>query len=202
MYSLVQLLAQSSISTAKEASMSTLTQTQEALPTGTWREDPVHSHVGFEIGYAGGTFRGSFSPFEAKLDADADGTAALVGEARADSVHVLDENLNAHLLAPDFFDAERAPLLRFESTAIRRAGSDVAIAGRLTLKGVSVPVELQGTIGEPAPSPSGSERVPLHLETVVDRREFGIDWQMELPNGEPALAYDVKLAADLYLVKG
>lgn len=181
--------------------MTTLTQTQETLPTGTWREDPVHSHVGFEIGYAGGVFRGSFAPFEARLEVD-EGGASLVGEARADSVHVLDENLNAHLLAPDFFDAERTPLLRFESTEIRRAGNDVAIGGVLNLKGTAVPVELQGTIGEPAPSPAGGERLPLHLETTVDRRAFGIDWQMELPNGEPALAYDVKLSADLYLVKG
>ena len=181
--------------------MSTLTQTQEALPAGTWREDSVHSHVGFEIGYAGGIFKGSFSHFEARLDVDASGAAVLKGQAQADSVHVLDENLNAHLLAPDFFDAERTPLLSFESSEIRRAGNDAAIAGELAIKGVSVPVELTGTIGEPAPNPSGGERFPLHLETTVDRRAFGIDWQMELPNGEPALAYDVKLSADLFLVK-
>lgn len=181
--------------------MTTLTQTQEALPTGTWREDPVHSHVGFEIGYAGGTFKGSFAPFEVKLDVDAGGGASLQGQARADSVHVLDENLNAHLLAPDFFDAERTPLLSFESTELRRAGSDVVVGGELTIRGVSVPVELEGTIGEPAPNLSGAERLPLHLETSVDRRAFGIDWQIELPNGDPALAYDVKLSADLYLVK-
>ena len=181
--------------------MSTLTQTQEALPTGTWREDPVHSHVGFELGYSGGTFRGTFSPFQAALQVNEDGSGSLVGEARADSVHVLDENLTAHLLAPDFFDAERAPLLRFESTAIRRAGSDVTVAGELTLKGVTATVELSGTIGEPTPGPSGADRLPIHLETTIDRRAFGIDWQMELPSGEPALAYDVKLAADLFLVK-
>jgi polyisoprenoid-binding protein YceI len=161
----------------------------------------VHSHVGFEIGYAGGVFRGSFAPFEARLEVDGSG-ASILGEARADSVHVLDENLNAHLLAPDFFDVERTPLLRFESTEIRRSGNDVTVGGVLNLKGTAVPVELEGTIGDAAPSPSGGERLPLHLETTVDRRAFGIEWQMELPNGEPALAYDVKLSADLYLVKG
>jgi polyisoprenoid-binding protein YceI len=181
--------------------MSTLTEIQAGIPAGTWRQDPVHSHVGFEIGYASGTFRGSFSPFEARLGVDASGAAVLVGEASADSVHVLDENLNAHLLSPDFFDAERTPLLRFESAEIRRSGSDVAIRGTLTLKGASVPVELKGTIGEPFLHPAGDERVALHLETTIDRRAFGIDWQMELPSGEPALAYDVKLSADLYLVK-
>ncbi|HST25664.1 MAG TPA: YceI family protein [Gaiellaceae bacterium] len=182
--------------------MSTLTQTQEALPTGTWIGDNVHSHVGFEIGYAGGTFRGSFSPFEAQLVVDADGNAVLTGEAKADSVHVLDENLTAHLLSPDFFDAERAPVLSFATTEISRTGSDVRISGELTIKGESAPVELEGTAGEPGATPSGGQRFPLHLETTVDRRAFGIDWNMELPNGEQALANDVKLVADLYLVQG
>jgi polyisoprenoid-binding protein YceI len=182
--------------------MSTLTQTQEALPTGSWVEDPVHSHVGFEIGYAGGSFRGSFSPFEAKLDVGEGGDAVLTGQAGADSIHVLDENLNAHLLSPDFFDAERTPVLSFRTTAIRRSGSDIAAAGELTIKGVAVPVELTGTIGEPIPGPTGADRLPLKLQTTVDRREFGIDWNMELPNGQPALANDVAVSADLYLVKG
>src|SRR6266849_4775029 len=151
----VELLANSSISTAKEAAVSTLTQTQEALPTGTWLGDPVHSHVGFEIGYASGIFRGTFAPFEASLDVGADGNAVLTGEARADSVHVLDENLTAHLLAPDFFDAEQAPVLRFTSSNIRRAGSELSITGTLTIKGVTVPVEIGGTIGDPFPYPDG-----------------------------------------------
>jgi len=181
--------------------MSTLTQMQEALPTGTWVGDTVHSHVGFEIGYATGTFRGSFSPFEARLEVDDEGNAVLTGEARADSVHVLDENLTAHLLAPDFFDAERAPVLRFASTEIVRTGSTLRAAGELTIKDVTVPVELEGTIGDSFPHPSGAERLPLRLETTVDRRSFGIDWNMELPNGEPALANDVTLVAELFLVK-
>jgi polyisoprenoid-binding protein YceI len=181
--------------------MSTLTDTQELLPTGTWIEDAVHSHVGFEIGYATGTFRGSFSPFAARLTVDASGNATLVGEARADSVHVLDENLNGHLLSPDFFDAERAPVLSFVSTSIERAGEELRVRGALTLKGATVPVELKGTVAPAFPHPAG-ERLPIKLEATVDRRDFGIDWNMELPNGEQALAYDVALTADLFLVKG
>jgi polyisoprenoid-binding protein YceI len=181
--------------------MTTLTHTQEALPTGTWIGDPVHSNVGFEVGYATGTFRGTFEPFDARLDVDADGNAILAGEARADSVHVLDENLHAHLLAPDFFDAERSPVLRFASSEVRRSGSELRITGELTIKGVTAPVELEGTIGDAFPHPSGTERLPLRLETTVDRRSFGIDWSMDLPNGEPALANDVKVTADIFLVK-
>jgi polyisoprenoid-binding protein YceI len=180
--------------------MSTLTDTQELLPTGTWVEDTVHSHVGFEIGYATGTFRGSFSPFAARLTVEVDGNASLVGEARADSVHVLDENLNAHLLSPEFFDAERAPLLRFASTDVERTGDRLRVTGDLTLRGATVPVELTGTVAQAFPHPAG-ERLPIKLEGTVDRRDFGIDWNMELPNGEQALSNDVALTADLFLVK-
>ena len=181
--------------------MSTLTETQAVLPAGTWVGDTVHSHVGFELPYATGTFRGSFSPFEAKLEVGEDGSASLAGEARADSVHVLDENLTAHLLSPDFFDAERAPVLSFVSTDIERAGDELSVSGDLTLKGVTAPVELRGTIAPAFPHPAG-ERFPIKLEGTVDRRDFGIDWNMELPNGEQALSYDVALTADLFLVKG
>jgi polyisoprenoid-binding protein YceI len=181
--------------------MSTLTQTQEALPTGNWVEDTVHSHVGFELGYATGTFRGSFAPFEARLEVGEDGEAVLTGEARTDSVHVLDENLNAHLLSPDFFDAEQAPVLSFVSTSLRRSGSNLAVTGELTIKGVTAPIELVGTVAETFPHPSGAERLPIRLEGTIDRRAYGIDWNMELPNGEPALANDVALVAELFLVK-
>jgi polyisoprenoid-binding protein YceI len=181
--------------------MSTLTETQAVLPVGTWIGDTVHSHVGFEVAYATGTFRGSFSPFEAKLEVEADGSAILTGEARADSVHVLDENLTAHLLAPDFFDAEQAPVLSFRSTSIAAAGSGLAIAGELTIKGATVPVELQGSVAATFPHPSGGERLPLRIEGTIDRRAFGIDWNMELPNGELALGWDISLVADLFLVR-
>ncbi len=182
--------------------MSTLTHTQEAIPTGTWQIDQVHSQVGFALDYMVGTFRGTFSPFEASLEVDGDGNTKLTGSARADSVHVLDENLNAHLLSPDFFDAERAPLLSFSSTAVRRAGADIAIAGELTIKGITVPVELTGTISDPVEHPMGGERLGLDLEATIDRREVGIDWNLPLPSGEQALGNDVTLTAQLYLVKG
>jgi polyisoprenoid-binding protein YceI len=181
--------------------MTTLTHTRDTLPAGTWQADPVHSHVGFELGYATGTFRGSFAPFEARLDVSEDGDATLTGQARADSVRVLDDNLAAHLLSPDFFDAERAPLLEFASREIRRTGAELAIAGELRVKGVAVPVELLGTVAATFAHPAGGERLPLHLETTVDRRAFGIDWNMELPTGEPVLANEVTLTADLFLVR-
>src|SRR5689334_6413743 len=102
--------------------MSTVSQVRETLPVGTWQIDAVHSHVGFAVDIVGGVFRGSFSPVEATLVADGEGNAQLTGSTRADHVKVQDENLNTHLLTPDFFDAGRTPALSFASTDLRRAG--------------------------------------------------------------------------------
>ena len=181
--------------------MSTLTQPRQALPVGTWQIDPVHSQVAFGIKYNGGRFRGTFSPVTATLEVDDGGRAALAGSAPVAGVHVQDENLAAHLLSPDFFDAERTPELRFSSDEIVRAGDSVTIAGELTIRGVTEPVELRGTIGEPLVDAYGRERFALDLAGSVDRTRFGIDWNLALPNGQPALANDVELTAELYLVK-
>src|SRR2546421_3271810 len=122
--------------------MSIIERTGQTLPTGTWRVDSTHSHVGFGVEYTGGTFRGSFSPVEGALEVDESGQATLVGKAKAESVKVQDENLTAHLLTPDFFDAERAPEITFSSTAIEREAGAIRAAGELTIKGITQPVEL------------------------------------------------------------
>jgi polyisoprenoid-binding protein YceI len=171
--------------------------TRQTLPTGTWNADPVHSEIGFAVDYMAGTFRGTFSTFSARL---ADGR--LEGSADVASVQVKDPNLEAHLQSPEFFDTERHPQLRFSSDGISRSGDEVTVSGELTIKGHTEPVELRGAIGEPAGDPYGGERFGLRLQTTVDRTRFGLNWNAPLPSGEPALANDVTLTAELQLVKG
>jgi len=181
--------------------LTTITQTHTQLPTGTWSVDPVHSQVGFALDYMGGTFRGSFSPVAGTLEVAEDGTASINGSAQVTGVKVQDENLSAHLLSPEFFDAERTPELRFAADGIRRSGNEVSVDGELTIKGITKPVELTGTIGDPIQDAYGKDRVALTLETTIDRTQFGLNWNLALPSGEPALSNDVTITAELYLVK-
>jgi polyisoprenoid-binding protein YceI len=143
-----------------------------------------------------GSFQGTFSEFEARLT---DG--ALRGTAGVGSVEVKDPNLATHLQSPDFFDAERFPQLAFEANEISRSGDDLTIAGELTLKGHTEPVEIRGHVNDPAPDPYGGERFGLQLETTVDRTKFGLNWNNPLPSGDPALASEVTIMVDLQLVK-
>lgn len=176
--------------------MSTTDQTTR-IPTGTWTLDPVHSSVGFGVNYSGvGTFRGTFAGFDATLV-----EGRLNGIAKVASVKVDDDNLTGHLQSPDFFDAEQYPELRFVSSTIERDGERVSIQGDLTLRGVTHPVEISGTVTGPLENAYGQQRIGFDLETAVNRQDYGLTWNMELPGGSQALGDDVVITANLALVQ-
>jgi polyisoprenoid-binding protein YceI len=176
--------------------MSTTEQTTQ-IPTGTWNLDPVHSGIGFAVRYNGvGTFRGTFDDLDATL---VDGR--LEGIVKVASVNVDDENLTGHLQTPDFFDAEQYPELRFVSKSIERDGDRVSIDGDLTLRGVTKPVEITGTVTGPLENSYGQQRIGFDLETTVNRHDYAIAWNIELPGGGQALADDVVITANLALVQ-
>jgi polyisoprenoid-binding protein YceI len=117
------------------------------------------------------------------------------------SVQVSDENLYGHLLSPEFFDAEQNPEIVFESKGISTDGDKVTVEGDLTVKGVTKPVVARGEVSGPAPGPADSERVGIELETIVDRHDYGLDWQMDLPGGGKTLGDDVTLTVHIELIK-
>jgi polyisoprenoid-binding protein YceI len=163
--------------------------------TGTFAADTVHSNIAFEVPYAVATFTGNVNDFEASL---VDGH--LKGSAKIESLQTKEENLQAHLLSPEFFDAERNPVVGFEGD-LSRDGDKATIDGEITIKGITKPATLTGTIVGPTVDHFGKTRVGLKLETTIDRTEFDINWNMPLPNGEQALGNDVTLKADLTLVQ-
>lgn len=171
------------------------TETQ-AVPAGVWAVDKVHSNIGFAVDYMAGSFTGSFSEFDAGLDG-----GVLKGSAKVASVQVKDPNLETHLQAPDFFDAERNPELTFESKTIDIDGDRAKIDGEITIKGHTEPVEITGVFTEPFADAYGGTRLGLKLEATVDRTKFGVSWNNPLPSGEPSLSDEVTIVADLQLSK-
>jgi polyisoprenoid-binding protein YceI len=176
------------------------TQTKSTIPTGVWKSDSVHSSVGFAVKHVVGTFRGDFGKFEAELT-DASGEPRLSGRVPVESVRVDEENLYGHLLSPEFFDNDVNPEIKFESTGISHEGDQVVIEGELTVKGIGKPVVARGEISGPLGDATGAERIGIDLETKVDRHDFGLDWQMDLPDGGKTLGDEVTLTVHLELVK-
>jgi polyisoprenoid-binding protein YceI len=170
---------------------------------GTYHADPVHSSFGFGVLYSGtGKFRGTLDDVSATLTAGDDGVA-LEGAAKVESISIREpEVFRAHVLGEEFFDAENHPEVTFRSTKVDLADDGSArVEGELSIAGTTRSVAAAGTWREPVPAAGGGLRAGLELATVIDRRDFGFEWQMELPNGGDALAYDVTLEIDLQLVQ-
>jgi polyisoprenoid-binding protein YceI len=177
--------------------------TTPAIEAGNWQIDTIHSHVGFAVKHmVVATFRGSFDDYEGGLTVGPDGTPQLHGSVNVDSLVVKDENLAGHLKSPDFFDTANYPRISFTSTSVRiEDGGRLQVEGELTIKGSTHPVTATGLITGPHTDIRGGEKVGVELETVVDRREYGLNWNAELPKGGYALADDVKLEVSLELVR-
>ena len=118
------------------------------VPAGTLQADAVHSSLGFEVRYMGiAFFKGAVKDFGASL---VDGK--LAGAARIESLETKDENLHAHLLSPEFFDAERHPEVAFAGELVP-TGDGVEVDGEITIKGVTRPAVLRGTLTGPLDRP-------------------------------------------------
>jgi polyisoprenoid-binding protein YceI len=178
------------------------TQTvQQQIPAGTYAVDPVHSSITFAITHNGvATFRSGFAAYDARL-AGGD-VPALEGSVDVASVEVDDEQLKGHLLSPEFFDASRHPQLRFRSSELEVAGDGaVTLRGELEIRGETRQVEASGRFGQLGADLAGNARVGLSVAATVDRRDFGLDWNAELPSGGEVLDYEVAIAVELELVE-
>jgi polyisoprenoid-binding protein YceI len=146
-------------------------------------------------------FRGAFSDVSATLRGAGD-ALSLEGSARVESISIAEPAaLRIHVLAPDFFDAEHHPEVLFRSTAIRLGDDGEAeVDGELTIRGITRPVSAAGRFSPPRAVAFG-DVAGLQLATTFDRREFGFDWQAQLPGGGDAVGWDVNVEIDLLLLR-
>jgi polyisoprenoid-binding protein YceI len=180
--------------------MSTETIAKQQIPAGTWAVDPVHSSVDFAVTHNGvTTFRSGFDRYEARLTGGEQ--PRLEGTVEVESVAIDEEMLKGHLLSPEFFDVQRFPRLRFASTELSVGEDGTArVAGELEIHGETRKVDASGRYAHLGEDAQGKGRVGLSIESTVDRRDFGLDWQAELPSGGEVLDYAVTISVELELV--
>lgn len=180
--------------------MSTETIKQQEVPAGTWVVDPVHSTLSFAVKHNGvTTFRSGFEKYDARLSGGE--SPRLEGTVEVESIQIDEEMLKGHLLSPEFFDTQRFPQLRFTSSefSVGEDGS-LRVRGELEIHGETREVEAAGRFAQLGGDLAGKARVGLSIEATVDRRDFGLDWQAELPSGGEVLDYAVTINVDLELV--
>lgn len=170
-----------------------------------WTFDPTHSELGFKIKHLMITnVSGSFKTFTVKMQTEGDDFETASLEVRADmhSIFTNNEARDTHLRTADFFEAETYPELVFISTRVERVDDETfRVHGQLTLKGVTKPVTLKVEASGPTKDPWGSERAGFTVTGKINRSEFGITFNSVLETGGVALSNDVKIFAEVQLVK-
>ena len=173
--------------------------TATAPLTGTNVADPVHSSFNYSVRYQGvSLFKGTLDDVTATVT---DGR--LEGAAKVESISIrTPDQFRQHVLSAEFFDVENHPEVTFTSSDLDlREDGTAVVAGELTIKGITRPVEATGTWIAPTADAFGNSRGHLNLEAVVDRTEFDMNWNMALPSGGNVLANDVTLTVELSLVE-
>jgi polyisoprenoid-binding protein YceI len=118
------------------------------------------------------------------------------------SIEIEDDQLKVHLLSPEFFDTHHYPHMHFESSELRvEDDGSVRLRGELEIRGEVREVEASGKFGRLGADLAGNARVGISLAAAVDRRNFGLDWNAELPSGGEVLDYEVSIAVELELVE-
>jgi polyisoprenoid-binding protein YceI len=172
------------------------------LPTGTWKVDPVHSSVEFQVKHLGiATVKGQFTQFEGTLEVGEDGARAS-GSVEVASVDTREPQRDAHLRSADFFEVESFPRIEFASTAIRPLDeNEFEIDADLTIHGVTRPVTLKATFEGAETDPQGNERVGVSAGAQINRGEFGIKFNAALGSGNVVVSDRVKILVDISAVK-
>ena len=176
-----------------------------ALAETVWDIDPAHTSVQFSIRHMMiSNVRGEFSKVSGMVRGDqADPTRAQV-EATIDtsSIDTREPKRDEHLRSADFFDAERYPTVTFRSTRVHdRGDGEFTLEGELTVRDSTRPVTLQGEYLGSQDSPWGDTRVGFTAETEINRKDWGLSYNVALETGGVLVGDKIKLTIDAEWVK-
>ena len=170
---------------------------------GTWVIDRSHSSVEFVVRHlVVSKVKGRFSEFEGTITVDPDDPLASAVETtiQVASIDTGDEQRDAHLRSGDFFDVEQFPTITFRSAGLRQDGGDFEVAGDLTIRGVTKPVTLTLEYNGSSPDLWGGHRAGFSGETEVNRREFGLDFDVKLDTGGALVGEKIKIHLEVEAV--
>jgi polyisoprenoid-binding protein YceI len=172
---------------------------QHTPAPGEYALDATHSYVSFSARHLMVTkVRGRFPVVDGRLVIDENAQASHV-EAQIDisAVETGDPKRDEHLRSADFFDTENHRYATFRSTSVEDHGDDeFTLHGELTIRDVTRPVSLRGEYLGTQSSPWGDTRIGFSAETEVNRRDWGIEWNVALETGGVLVGEKVKLAID------
>ena len=173
------------------------------LTPGTWNIDASHSTVGFTARHLMiSKVHGTFGAFSGVLTIAEDRLGSSVS-ASVDTTSVTtgDSARDAHIKNEDFLNVEQFPTFNFASKSIATKGSNYELSGDLTIKGVTKPVTMQLEFDGVATDPWGNKKSAFTAETEINRKEFGLEWNVALEAGGVLVGDKIKIVLDIQAVQ-
>lgn len=194
------------LSSATTAEMMTaMKTTTEMLTAGqtAWELDASHTQVGFAVKHLMiSNVKGRFAEVTGKVQLDPTTEPNVAITIAASSIITGDERRDAHLKSADFLDADKFPELTFRGgRVVGDIGSRFALDGDLTIRGVTQPVTLQVTNEGRVIDPWGNDRIGYSATTSINRKDFGLEWNMALEAGGVLVGDEVRITIETELVR-
>jgi polyisoprenoid-binding protein YceI len=171
----------------------------------TWALDPTHSELQFKVKHLMiTTVTGSFKNFTASVETEGDdfSTAKIDFSAEVRSIDSGNEQRDTHLKSGDFFEVEKYPALSFSSTKLEKKDDEnYMLHGNLTIKGISKPVAIPTEFGGIAKDPWGNIKAGFTLNGKINRKEWELTWNAPIEAGGVLVSEEVKIIAEIQVVK-
>jgi len=170
---------------------------------GTWVIDPVHSSLEFVARHMMvSKVKGRFTDVNGTIEVGGDGSEHSVRvSVEAASIDTRDEKRDEHLRSPEFLDVENHKQLTFVSTAVRQEGDGWVLDGDLTIRGTTRPVSIAFTFNGSGTNPWGAEVAGFEGHTSINRKDFGLEWNVALETGGVLVGDKVDINLDIEATK-
>jgi polyisoprenoid-binding protein YceI len=170
-----------------------------------WYLDPTHSEVGFKVKHMMiTTVSGKFKSYNVEFSNENDDftTSEITFSADVETIDTNNADRDNHLKSADFFDVEKFPKITFKSSGIvKKSDSEYVVNGDLTIKGITKPIILNAEYSGSIKDPWGNIKAGLSITAKINRKDFGLTWNAPLETGGLLVGEEVKIYAEIELVK-
>lgn len=171
-----------------------------------WSLDAAHSQLQFKAKHLViSTVTGLFKDYSVDVNTEGDdfASAEVRVTVKVDSIDTGNDQRDTHLKSDDFFNAEKYPHIKFESTGIKKVDEEnFILSGNLTIRDVTKAVDLKVAFGGVAKDPYGNTKAGFEVEGQVNRKEFGLRWNAVTEAGSMVVGDTIKIVGDIQVVKG
>jgi polyisoprenoid-binding protein YceI len=174
------------------------------MATTKWVIDPTHSEIQFKVKHLViSTVTGYFRTFEGSVETETEDFDGATVQFSADtaSIDTNQAQRDEHLKSGDFFESEKHPKISFTGKLAKAGSESYTLKGDLSVKGITKPFEFAVEYGGNMTDFYGNNKSGFEVTGKINRKEFGLEWSAVTEAGGVVVGDEVKLIANIQVVK-